>query len=418
MAKKTPKVEVVDMKEKHTKDKDSKSKGADHKSSSHKSGHDHVAVKIKKKDMNTIRNSIIAIIVVVILALIIYAIIQNQQKTMAGEEELEGSTIAARLGETEISVDELNAEYELLPDVYKTMVTKRVYLENIMIPQKLLLMKAVDIPEEEVEELYTSYVDASGLSEEEIQEMLDSQGVDMAKFKDMLRIQAYLNETLYPRIEITDEEIEEFYELSKESLLDENNETMSFDEVEDQIRDYLYLQELQIETQNYIIELREETDIEIIYVDTPLDSEQTAPSVQQEMVQPSGMTFSETDDEICTEDGKPIIRLFSTTTCPHCKWISETYENTVMDYVNEGLIVARHWEFDTRDDTLTLDVEGEIPEEELLAYEKFSTGAVPTFVFGCKYGRLGNGYERQNDLVAEEAEFRKIIEELIAETSS
>ena len=41
-------------------------------------------------------------------------------------------------------------------------------------------------------------------------------------------------------------------------------------------------------------------------------------------------------------------------------------------------------------------------------------GSIPTFVFGCKYVRVGNGYERDDDLASEAAEFRAVIEDLIA----
>ena len=46
--------------------------------------------------------------------------------------------------------------------------------------------------------------------------------------------------------------------------------------------------------------------------------------------------------------------------------------------------------------------------------------SIPTFVFGNKYWQIGNGYERQDDLIAEEAEFKRIIEKLVqnGETSS
>lgn len=120
------------------------------------------------------------------------------------------------------------------------------------------------------------------------------------------------------------------------------------------------------------------------------------------------------DNEVCIEDGKPIIRLFSTTWCPHCKWIKETYEEVVKEYQQAGKIIAYHWEIDENNNTLTNEDEKEFPAKERAIYEKFNPkGSIPTFIFGCKYGRIGNGYESQDDLDAEEAEFRTIIQELI-----
>lgn len=125
-------------------------------------------------------------------------------------------------------------------------------------------------------------------------------------------------------------------------------------------------------------------------------------------------TFSLADFELCTEDGKPVVRLFSTTWCPHCQWISETFDKVAGEF--EGDIVAYHWELDTKDNTLTDNIETSIPSDELDIYMQFNPlGSVPTFVFGCQYARIGNGYETDGDigLIKEEIEFRKIIEKLV-----
>jgi thiol-disulfide isomerase/thioredoxin len=129
-------------------------------------------------------------------------------------------------------------------------------------------------------------------------------------------------------------------------------------------------------------------------------------------------TFSLMEGPVETVDGKPVIRLFSTTWCPHCVWIKSTYDRVVNEYVSQGKIVAYHWELDTGDNTLTNETETEVPASEKAVYQKFNPqGSIPTFVFGGKYYRIGNGYEREQDLGKEEAEFRAVIEELIKEAS-
>jgi thioredoxin-related protein len=118
--------------------------------------------------------------------------------------------------------------------------------------------------------------------------------------------------------------------------------------------------------------------------------------------------------EICKEDGKPMIRLYSTTRCSHCTWIKDTFDKVVKEYMDKGKIVAYHWEVDINDNTLTEEKEKEIPEKEMAVYQEFNPrGSIPTFVFGCKYWRIGTGYERENDLAKEEADFREIIEKLL-----
>lgn len=125
-------------------------------------------------------------------------------------------------------------------------------------------------------------------------------------------------------------------------------------------------------------------------------------------------SFKDSGNTICKEDGKPVIRLFSTTWCPHCQWIKDTYEVTVKEYVDSGKIVAYHWELDTIDNTLTPGYEGVIPDSEMSIFNQFNPkGSIPTFVFGCRYYRIGNGYESTNDLAAEEADFRAVIETLL-----
>jgi thiol-disulfide isomerase/thioredoxin len=144
--------------------------------------------------------------------------------------------------------------------------------------------------------------------------------------------------------------------------------------------------------------------------DTTIDPYEIEPSSIQ--------TFSSVpgSDGICTEDGKPVIRLFSTTWCPHCQWIGSTFDAVVKMYVDEGLIVAHHWEVDTGDDTLTGEVEKGVPDSEMAIFDDINPReSIPTFVFGCKYYRIGNGYEQEDDLESEAAEFKAVIEALINE---
>ncbi len=133
---------------------------------------------------------------------------------------------------------------------------------------------------------------------------------------------------------------------------------------------------------------------------------------------PNQLTFSLTKEEICLQDDKPIIRLFATTWCPHCGWIRDTYKNVVNEYTDQGKIVAYLWEVDIGDNSLTDELEIVVPESEKELFRKYNPQqSIPTFVFGCKYLRIGNAYEDQDDLEAEEREFRIIIDKLIMEVN-
>ena len=133
--------------------------------------------------------------------------------------------------------------------------------------------------------------------------------------------------------------------------------------------------------------------------------------------EPSGiMTFESASGDICMEDGKPIIRLFSTTWCPHCQWISDTFDEVVQTYVDDGLIVARHWELDIGDDILSSQVEQAVTDDEMAVFQDFNPQeSIPTFVFGCKYYRIGTAYEQEDDLESEADEFIAVIEALLSE---
>ena len=107
-------------------------------------------------------------------------------------------------------------------------------------------------------------------------------------------------------------------------------------------------------------------------------------------------TFKQTSGPVDAVDGKPVVRLFSTTWCPHCQWIKETFDSEMKKYVAEGKIIAYHWEVDTGDNALTDAVETAVPESEMAIFSANGGGSVPTFVFGGKYVRVGNGFESQN----------------------
>ncbi|HLC55015.1 MAG TPA: thioredoxin domain-containing protein [Candidatus Nanoarchaeia archaeon] len=128
-------------------------------------------------------------------------------------------------------------------------------------------------------------------------------------------------------------------------------------------------------------------------------------------------TFAENPNaEVCTQDNKQVIRLFSTSWCPHCKWIKGRFDTVMHEYISSGKIVAYHWELDLEDDILTEAKEGAVPAAELELFKQFNPQqSIPTFVMGCKYYRIGNGYESQNNLDAEETELRSVIEKLIQE---
>lgn len=125
-----------------------------------------------------------------------------------------------------------------------------------------------------------------------------------------------------------------------------------------------------------------------------------------------GKSFTATDNELCLKEGKPIIREFATSWCPHCAWVKETFQQIVKEY--EGKIIAYQWEVDTGNDLLSEELELKVPQEEMDMFKQFNPQqSIPTFIIGCKYYRIGNAYEAQNNKEAEKAEFKAIIEKVL-----
>ncbi len=102
-----------------------------------------------------------------------------------------------------------------------------------------------------------------------------------------------------------------------------------------------------------------------------------------EVVEPAEETdkevgnFSVSSDEVCREDGKPIVYFFGSESCPHCRW-----EHPIMEEVAEkfGDKISFHNNMDT---------DGTNADKEV--FGKYSTGGIPTIVLGCKYYRVGSG---------------------------
>ena len=79
-------------------------------------------------------------------------------------------------------------------------------------------------------------------------------------------------------------------------------------------------------------------------------------------------------DEICIEDGKPIIYFFGADWCGGCKWEHPVIANVTAQF--EGFISFH----DNIDSTADEDI-----------FAKYSDEHIPTLVLGCKYYRVGSG---------------------------
>jgi len=90
--------------------------------------------------------------------------------------------------------------------------------------------------------------------------------------------------------------------------------------------------------------------------------------------------FSISSDEVCLEEGKPIVYFFGSTSCPHCQWEDPVVKEAMAKF--EGYI-SFHNNIDS--------------EADADIFQKYSTGGIPTLVLGCKYYRVGSGENAGKD---------------------
>ncbi|MFP4424321.1 MAG: peptidylprolyl isomerase [Candidatus Woesearchaeota archaeon] len=459
----------------------------------------------KPASKNSILYVIAAIVLVAVFAILISISGDSDGNTDTGEPE---TSIVAEVNGEEITLEEINRQYDLLPAEMQQTITKEVLL-NRTIDEMILVQEAenqgITVTNMEVQEYIQQLMQQSGITEEALEQQLEQTGMTRddleAIYEKQLKITKLLNQTDLG-IEVSDEEIQQYYDentnssmitvpqqvrarhilLQNESLAQEllgrledesfadlaqnysqdtgsaqqggdlgyfpegamvpafNDAVFSMDvndsprivessfgyhivdvtgtkegyvnsleEVESDIRNAIEQQKQQEALTEYITDLRNDADVTInkeSLSDTGSDNSGSGNSGSDIE------TFNKIGDDVCTEDGKPIIRVYTSSTCPHCHWVNPAVDEVLKEYSDQ--IVARHWEVDTKDDLLTPEEEGSIPAQDMQVYQENNPeGYVPYFDFGCVYNRVGTGYEREDDLEKEKQEFRTIIEELI-----
>ncbi|HUS52114.1 MAG TPA: hypothetical protein VMX77_01455 [Candidatus Bathyarchaeia archaeon] len=98
-------------------------------------------------------------------------------------------------------------------------------------------------------------------------------------------------------------------------------------------------------------------------------------------------SFNVSDEEICLENGKPLIYMFGSSGCPHCSWEHPVFGQATAKF---GNLISLHDNMDTQDDM-------EIFEK----YSQVNQGGIPFIVLGCRYLRVGSG-----EMIGEEEEER------------
>jgi len=115
---------------------------------------------------------------------------------------------------------------------------------------------------------------------------------------------------------------------------------------------------------------------------TPEETAQASPSATEESVlselEKTIGGFSVTEEDICQEDGQPLVYFFGSESCPHCVW-----EHPIMKKVTAKFadLISIHLYMD---DFAT-------DKEVWNKYEQIHGGGVPFLNLGCRYVRVGSG---------------------------
>ena len=118
------------------------------------------------------------------------------------------------------------------------------------------------------------------------------------------------------------------------------------------------------------------------------------PQVLGEQLESTIGNFKVTGDEICREDGKPIIYYFGSSGCPHCIWEHPVVEKVIAKFT--GYISVHD----------NMDKQG-VDMDIFQQYREINRGGIPFLLFGCHYARPGSG-ERVGE-VQEEQNLTAII---------
>jgi hypothetical protein len=271
----------------------------------------------------------------------------------------DGDTVAL-INREKITTEELDWWYRLTVNAEdRDFITKHDFLVWSLIPQELLVQEAekqgIQVSDDEVETLLGKYIIENAMTLEEFEDYLLSRGFTIEDIRKSFETRAAIMGLL-----------------KKEGII------LAYDGSS-------YPEEENKEFWVYLDKIVNQSDITIFN------------ETIEKLVLKS---FEITGDDICDE-GKPVIRLYTTSWCEICNESSEVFENSVKELAGKGKIKAYHWSLDTGDDLLTVKKEAGVPQEEVEIFKKYSpSSSVPTVVLGCKYKRVGKfGIPEQDEFV-------------------
>lgn len=164
------------------------------------------------------------ILAILIIAILAVGFFSNWTFFLTQETKLENRAVA-KINDDIIYSNEFEKQWEALP-VEAKMQMNRIELLDQMISEKLLLQRAEEegiiISDAEVDEFITIQLAQAGLTMEQYEGLLRTQGTDIVTMKEMykrqLSVAKLFDETITKEIDPRTEEIENYYETNKENF--------------------------------------------------------------------------------------------------------------------------------------------------------------------------------------------------------
>ena len=184
--------------------------------------------KAKKKNNNKTKKkakkSIVSIIITIIIIIAAVAVLRNfypqKQKT------------AAIVNGEIITMQDLDARFELFKFLVGfESISKEILLEQ-MINEKLLLQEAakqnIVVDEEEPEKLVNDFIERSFMTKNNLEKLLNANGLSLSDleqyYEEQLIITGFIEQTLFFDVEVTDEEVKDFYDANEELFIADKGE--------------------------------------------------------------------------------------------------------------------------------------------------------------------------------------------------
>ena len=211
----------------------------------------------KGKDLTALILGILAILAIVVS--IIYFMPESKQE----EEEL----IVATVNGEKITAQDIESQWNILPDEFKAQVTRDIILEQTI--EKALLLqdaqsKGIIVSDKEANDFVDELLQEAGFSRSYLESQLKERDMTMddivAMYKEQLIVITLINQTIFPNIQVSEEELEQFYQSNKEAI------GTSLEESREQLILVLKTNKQAGAIQEYVEMLKSQADIEIFHI--------------------------------------------------------------------------------------------------------------------------------------------------------